>query len=234
MRVHPRTSEIIGRAAAFITAAALAFAMLGSSALAAPPVVREHIASRSAGAANVVCDGSECTATSVFVFVNSPDGPSQACLDITRYATTGPMGFVLLGYETGCAPLAEGTFSIDTKGLSGATLAPIDITVQAFVCDATGCSPTGTPRTARVGATYTGVGGLNTFRSNSKSTFGGCTMYLGGKGSSREATAILNIDSRSVDALGSLFTSTQRIKVICHQMRVWLAAGPGLGPAAAE
>lgn len=216
MRVQPRTSNIIGRAVTAIAATAMALAMLGTSALAAPPVVRDHIVSRSAGAFNNVCIGSLCTSTSVFVFVNSPDGPSQACLDITRYETTGPMGFVLLGYETGCAPLAEGAFSIDTKGLSGAALAPIDITLQAFACDATGCNPTGTPRTAHVSATYTGVGDVNTFRSNGKSTFGGCTMYFGGKGSSRDATATLTIDSQSLDALGFLFTSTQRIKVICH------------------
>lgn len=216
MRVHPRPSEIIGRAVTFITTAALAFAMLGSSALAAPPVVRDRIVSTSAGASNNVCDGSLCTSTSVFAFVNSPEGPSQACLDITRYARTGPDGFVLLGSERGCASVAEGGFSIDTKGLASATLAPIDITVEAFTCDAAGCSPTGETRTAHVSATYAGAGALNTFRSNSKSTFGGCTMWFGGKGSSRDATATLNIDSRSLDALGSLFTSTQRIKVSCQ------------------
>ena len=41
-------------------------------------------------------------------------------------------------------------------------------------------------------------------------------MYFVGKGSSREATATLTIDSQSLDALGSLFTSTQKTKVLCH------------------
>jgi hypothetical protein len=213
MRVHLRTPRATRQIASAIATAAVAFAMLGSTALAAPPIVRDHIASSGAGAANTVCVGTVCTVTSVFAVVNSPDGPTQACLDITRYDQTG-MNFVLLGYETGCTPLAGG-FSIDAKGLGSAALSATDITVQAFTCDAIGCNPTGT-RTARVSATYTGIGDVFTFRSNSKSTFGGCAMYFVGKGSSREATANLIVDGRSLDALGSLSTSTQKIKVLCH------------------
>jgi hypothetical protein len=214
MRVHLSMPHVIRRATSAIAATAVAFAMLGGTALAAPPVVRDHIASTGAAAASSVCVGTVCTATSVFAIVNTPGGPTQACLDITRYEQVGT-SFVLLSYETGCAPIAESSFSIDAKGLTSAALSPSEIQVQAFRCDATGCSPTGM-RTALVSATYTGVGGLNTFRSNSKSTFGGCTMYFVGKGSSREATATLTIDSQSLDALGSLFTSTQKIKVLCH------------------
>ena len=187
--------------------------MLGSTALAAPPVVRDHIVSSGAFASNNVCTGTICTATSVYVVVNIPDGPSQACLDITRYDSTL---FVPLAYETGCAPLAEDAFSIDTKDLAAATLTPIDITLQAFACDATGCLPTGATRVAHVAATYAGTGVVNTFRANSKSTFAGCAMYFVGKGSSREATATLAIGTESLNALGSLFTSTQKTKVICH------------------
>ena len=214
MRVHLRTPRAMQRAASAIAAATVAFAILGTSALAAPPIVRDHLASSAAGASNTVCVGTVCTVTSVFAVLNSPDGPTEACLDITRYEQMGT-NFALLGYETGCAPLAEGSFSIEAKGLSGAALSPTDITVQAFTCDATGCSPMGT-RTARVSATYTGIGDVFTFRSNSKSTFGGCAMYFVGKGSSREATADLIVDGRSLDALGSLSTSTQKIKVLCH------------------
>jgi hypothetical protein len=41
-------------------------------------------------------------------------------------------------------------------------------------------------------------------------------MYFVGKGSSREAAATLTIDGRLLDAPGSLFASTQKIKVLCH------------------
>ena len=214
MRVHLPTAHVIRRAVSAIAATAVALAMLGTSALAAPPVVRDHTVSSSAGAGINVCVGTICTATSVFAFVNNPDGPSQACLDISRYEQI-ETNFVLLGYETGCAPLAQDSFSIDTKGLTAAALSPTEIALSAFTCDSTGCNPTGT-RTAQVSATYTGVGDLNAFRSNSKSTFGGCTMYFVGKGSSREAVATLTIDGRSLDARGSLFASTQKIKVLCH------------------
>lgn len=214
MRVQRPAPHFIRKAATAIAAAAVAFAMLGGTALAAPPLVRDHIQSAGAAASNNVCVGAVCTATSVFAVVNSPDGPSQACLDITRYEQVG-MTFVILSHETGCAPLADADLSIDTRGLTTAALAPIEITVVASACDATGCIPTGT-RTARVSATFTGIGDVNTFRSNSKSTFGGCTMYFVGKGSSREATAILNVDGQSLDATGSLFTSTQKSKVLCH------------------
>src|SRR5437868_6746045 len=138
MRVHLRTPRAIQRAAGAIAVATVAFAILGSSALAAPPIVRDHLASTAAGASNTVCVGSVCTVTSVFAVVNSPDGPTEACLDITRYEQTGT-NFALLGYETGCATLADGSFSIDAKGLGGAALAPTEIKVQDFTCDATGC-----------------------------------------------------------------------------------------------
>jgi hypothetical protein len=213
MRVHLRTQQLIRRTASAIAATTVAFALLGGSALAAPPVVRDHTASAGAGASNNVCVGTVCTATSVFAIVNDPGG-TQACLDITRYEQVGT-NFVLLGYETGCAPIAASSFSIETKGLGTAALSPTEITVQGFTCDASGCNPTGT-RTALVSASYTGVGELATYRSNSKSTFGGCTMYFVGKGSSRQAAATLTIDGRSFEALGSLFTSSQKIKVLCH------------------
>lgn len=216
MGVQLSTSSAIRKTVRAVAASALVFALFGGSAAAAPPVVREHTASASAGAGNVVCEGTVCTSTSVFAFVNSPDGPSQACLDTARYDKAGPTGFILLGYETGCVPLAKDGLTIDTKGLASAALAPTDITVQTFSCDVTACTPTGGTRTVRVSATYAGVGDLNTFRSNGKSTFGGCTMYFGGKGSSRRATATLTIDGQSLDALGSLGTSTQKIKVLCH------------------
>ena len=213
MRLQLGTSNIVRRSITVIAATTLVFAMLGGAALAAPPVVRDHFASSGAGATNTVCVGTVCTATSVFVIVDNSGGPSQACVDITRYDS---VAFALLGYENGCAPLAESGFSMDTKDLASAALSPIDITLQAFTCDSNGCLPTGAPRVAHVGATYTGAGDTNTFRSNSKSTFGGCTMYFVGKGSSRNATASFTVESQSLDALGSLFTSTQKIKVLCH------------------
>jgi len=214
MRFQPSTPNVVRRSITALATTALVFAMLGGTALAAAPVVRDHIASSGAAATNTVCVGTVCTSTSVFAIVNNPDGPAQVCLDISRYDKT-EMGFVPLGYETGCSPFAPSSFSIDTRDLAAASLAPTAVTVQAFTCDSTGCNPAGT-RTALVSAVYTGVGGVATFRSNSKSTFGGCSMYFVGKGSSREATATLTIDGQSLDALGSLFTSTQKTKVLCH------------------
>ncbi|TMC42064.1 MAG: hypothetical protein E6J23_12175 [Chloroflexi bacterium] len=213
MRLHLRASNIARRAIAAIGATAVAFAMLGTGALAAAPVVHDHISSSSAAATNTVCAGTICTATSVFVIVDSSGGASQACLDMTRYDS---VAFVVLGYETGCAPLAPAGFSIDTKALANAALSPIDITLQAFTCGASGCVPTGATRVAQVSATYAGVGDTNTFRANSKSTFRGCTMYFVGKGSSRDATATLTVGTESLSGVGSLFTSTQMIKVLCH------------------
>jgi len=212
MRVHPRPSTLIRRMATAVVAFAAVLATLGSTALAAPPIVRDHIASSGAAAGSNVCVGSVCTATAVFAIVDT-NGNRQACLDITHYDSAG---FIPLDYETGCAPLAEDAFSIDTKGLANAALSSTDVTLQAFTCDATGCVPTGATRVAHVSATYTGLGLVDTFRANSKSTFGVCTMYFVGKGSSRQATASLVIDGRSLDALGSLFISAQKIKVICH------------------
>jgi hypothetical protein len=213
MQVHPRAQSVIRRSISAIAATAIAFAMLGSGALAAPPVVRDHTTSTLAGATNTVCEGTICTSTSVFV-LNNPDGPLQACLYTSRY-DKADMGPFPLSYEEGCTTLANDAFSIDTKSLASATLPGVKITVDAFTCDANGCQPKGT-RTAEVRATYTGVGDLTTFRSNGKSTFGGCSMYFVGKGSQRQATAILTIAGTSFDANGYLAVSTQKIKVLCH------------------
>jgi hypothetical protein len=215
MRVHLSTSEVIRRTVSAAAAGAIAFAMLGTSALAAPPVVHDRVASSMAGASNEVCDGPICTSTSVFVIVNGFGGQSEACLSTVRYDQGNPKA-IPLALETGCAPLAEGVFSIDAKGLSGATLSPIDIMLVTYACDATSCEPTSTTRVARVSATYTGVGAVSAFRSSFKSTIGGCTMWSAGKGSSREATATLAIGSASLDATGSLFASADKFKVICH------------------
>lgn len=54
MRVQLRAQQLIRRTASAIAATAVAFALLGGSALAAPPVVRDHIASAGAGAAQNV------------------------------------------------------------------------------------------------------------------------------------------------------------------------------------
>jgi hypothetical protein len=216
MHVQPRMPRVVRKVGTAIAAAALTFAALGGSALAAPPAVRDHTETVGPAAVNNVCVGAVCTATSVFVIVDSSGVPSRACLDITRFEATGPMGFVPLGFETGCvSPVADRDFSIDTKSLATAGLSQIGIPVQSFTCVATGCSPTGT-RTAQVSAIYTGVGDLSTFRANSKSTFGGCTMYFVGKGISRDATATLTVDGQSLGALGSLFASTRKIKILCH------------------
>jgi hypothetical protein len=215
MHAHSPTSTIIAKSVIALVACALTLAMLGTGAVAAAPVVHDRVLSSSGGATNEVCYGTICTATSVFFIVNAPDGPSQACLDITRYERVGPV-FNLLGYENGCALLPEGGATVDTKDLASATLSPIDITTQAFTCDATGCQPTGEPRTVPVSATYTGVGDTSSFRSNSKSEFGGCTTYFVGKGSSRQATAILTVDSQSLAAIGGISVSTQKIKVLCQ------------------
>src|SRR5207244_4188623 len=164
MRFQPSTSNAVRRSITALAATALVFAMLGGTALAAP-VVRDHIASSGVGATSTVCVGTVCTATSVFVVVDNSGGASQACLDISRYDS---VAFLLLGYENGCAPVAESGFSMDTKGLASAALSPIDITLQAFTCDSNGCLPTGAPRVAHLGPTYTGGADTTPRRSSTK------------------------------------------------------------------
>lgn len=216
MRIYSNpTASIVTRVLIPLALAIVGFAAIPATAAAAPPV-RETAVFSNAGAAHNECVGTLCTSTSVFVSSSSVF-PAQACVDIQRYLMPVPGLFTPLGFETGCAAIAEGAFSIDdAKTLAGATLAPTSVTLDAFACDETTCQPTGTSRVVSVSATYIGVGGINTFRGNSKATFGGCTMFFGGRGTSRQATAILTIEGSSLEAMGLLSTSTQKSKVICH------------------
>jgi hypothetical protein len=198
-----------------IVVLALAFLALGplaGSAAAAPPL-RENFATAVAGTFKTDCPAGadRCTDTSVLLFVDS--GSARACLDIYTYNPS--VG--LLSYETGCAPVPEGSFTYDTKSLSGAAFSATTIQLQELVCDAGFCQPSGRPdRSAVVAATFTGIGEVSTFRANSKSTFGNCTMYFVGKGSSREAVATVTIDGQPLDPPGFLSVSSQKSKVICR------------------
>jgi hypothetical protein len=198
-----------------IVVLALAFLALGplaGSAAAAPPL-RENFATAAAGTFKTDCPAGadRCTDTSVLLFVDS--GSARACLDIYTYNPS--VG--LLSYETGCAPVPEGSFTYDTKSLSGAAFSATTIQLQELVCDAGFCQPSGRPdRSAVVAATFTGIGEVSTFRANSKSTFGNCTMYFVGKGSSREAVATVTIDGQPLDPPGFLSVSSQKSKVICR------------------
>lgn len=215
MRIHPSPRAIVvARAVIVVAFAVVALAGIPGVASAAPPV-RETAIFSSAFATHSECIGTICTDTSGFVS-DSTAFPAQACVNIQRYEAPAPGFPRSLGFETGCATIAQGTLSIDAKTLSGASLPPTRVTLEAFACNETGCQPTGASRTVTVDATYSGVGGIDTFRANSKSTFGGCTMFFGGKGSSRQATAILTIDGSAIDANGSISTSTQKTKVVCN------------------
>lgn len=215
MRTYPNSTPIVvARAVIVVAFAVVALAGIPGVASAAPPV-RETAVYSNAFATHSECIGTICTDTSIFVS-DSSAFPAQACVSIQRYEMPVPGLFTSLGFENGCATIAQGALSIDAKTLSGASLPPTSVTLEVFACNETGCQPTGASRTSTVSATYSGVGGLGTFRANSKSTFGGCTMFFGGKGSSREATAILTIDGSALHANGSISTSTQKTKVVCN------------------
>jgi hypothetical protein len=204
-------SAVSSKAAIALVVVALALGPFALGAGAAPPV-RENLATAVAGTFKTDCPvgADQCTDTSLLLFVT--DGAAQACLDI--YSYTPLVG--LLGYESGCAPVPAGGYFFDTKYLSEAAFSSITIAMQGYVCDAGLCQPSGQPASKVVAATFTGVGDVSTFRANSKSTFGNCTMYFVGKGSSREADASVTIDGQPLDPPGFLSASTQKSKVICR------------------
>lgn len=203
---------ISSRASIAIFALALTLGPLAQGAVAAPPI-REHAATSAAIAFNTECPigGVQCTDTQVLLLVS--DGTARVCLDIFTYSmSTGPVG-----YETGCAPLSPGAFAYDTKNLTGASFSATTVAMQEFACGAGLCQPSGrADRNTVIAATYTGVGLISSFRANSKSTFGTCTMYFVGKGSSREAAASVTIDGQAVGLPGFLSNSAQKSKVICR------------------
>lgn len=203
------TRAVSSKAAAGIIAVALMLGPFAQEAMAAPPI-RESMASEVAATFTSECGIDQCTDTQVLLIVS--DGTARACLDIVTYGmTTG-----VVGYETGCTTLAAGGFTYDAKNLSGAAFPTTTIVMQEFVCGAGLCELSGRPdRTTTVAESYTGVGPISTFRANSKSTFGNCTMYFGGKGSSRQAEASVAIGTQRLDLPGFLSTSSQKSKVIC-------------------
>jgi hypothetical protein len=211
-----RIAPAVSVARAVIASAFAVVALVGvpDTAAAAPPVHETSVFSI-AGAAHNECVGTLCTSTSAYVS-SSSSFQSQVCVDIQRYEMSASGIFTPLSFESGCAPIADGTFSIDTKTLSGATLTSTSVRLDEVVCDQTGCQPTGASRIVEVSATYSGVGGIDTFRGNSKGTFGECTMFFNGRGNSRQAVASLTINGATLDATGFISTSTQKFKLICH------------------
>lgn len=204
-------SPILAQAATAVAAVALAFGTLSSPALAAPPD-RQRIDSTAAAASSSDCVGSVCTFTSAYVATTND--ATQACVDIVTLDAADPSKPPSV--ETGCAPVSAGSFSFDARSLSAATLAPTTITLQVLICDQSGCVPSGATRSVTVSGTFTGIGDVATFRANSKSSFGNCTMYFVGKGSSRQALAVVTIDGAQAASVGFLSISAQKIKVICH------------------
>jgi hypothetical protein len=204
-------SAVLSKVAIAIVALALALGPFAQSAAAAPPV-HDNVANAVAGTFKTDCPAgtNQCTDTSVVLLVS--DSAARVCLDMYTYIPAGG----LLGYETGCAPVGAGGSTFDAKSLSGATFSATTILMQGFACSAGLCEPTGTARNTIVAGTFTGVGDISTFRANSKSTFGNCTMYFVGKGSSRQADASVTIDGRPLDPPGFLSASTQKSMVICR------------------
>jgi hypothetical protein len=204
-------SALASRVAIAVVAVALALGPFAQKAAAAP-AVHENFANAVAGTFKTDCPAgtNQCTDTSVVLLVTQ--GAARICLDIYTYVPTGG----LLGYETGCGPVAAGGSTFDAKSLSGAAFSATTISMQRFACSAGLCEPTGTPRNTVVSGTFTGVGDISTFRANSKQTFGNCTMYFVGKGSSRQADASVTIDGRPLDPPGFLSYSTQKSKVVCR------------------
>jgi hypothetical protein len=185
----------------------LAFSLLGTYALAAPPV-REQSLAASAGDAS--CDASGCTRTDVYVVDN--DGSGQVCVGIARFAP--PPGSEFLSSESGCAPLTTGAFSLDAKTLETASLAATAVTLESFVCSGGICEPADS-RTVTVAGTWSGVGDVATFRTNSKATYGTCTYFFGGNGASREASAAVTVDTVTLTH-GYLYQATAKSKLICR------------------
>jgi len=217
MRAHvAKGSNTAANSVMAILATAFAFGALGGTAAAAAPV-RDNVATQVAGASKTECveqaAATQCTSSSLTV--RASDATTEGCLEIATYAISANevTGAIV---ESGCGPVSQGAFTFEAKDLSAAALSPTIITLQAFACDAQGCAPTGGTKTVVVAATFTGIGEVSTFRANSKTTFGGCTMFFVGKGSSREAQARTTIDDRSFDSPGILATSTQKFMVICH------------------
>lgn len=210
MQTHPLIRQFVTKAAVGALAMTLAVGT-HSAALAAPP---DRMASVAAGASHIESVGNVTTFTSLFA-VETTGGPTQVCLGIEVVESTAPGVITPISFESGCALVTDDVLSVDTRGLEAATLAATTITLEQITCDESGCRPSGATRTVTVSATYTGVGEIGTFRSNSKSTFGDCTMHFLGRGTSREAQATIVVDGRSLPATGFLSTSTQKIKVVC-------------------
>jgi len=213
MSVSITGRSIAARAGVFFAGAALMFAAFSVAASAAPI---EKSAFSVAGAFKNECvdvsTGSDCTSTNLNALES--DTGKEACFNSSTYHISSDGQFTPTGYRFGCAPVTEGGFTFDAKGLSGATLSETTITLEVYSCDATGCRPAGTDDVV-VSGTWTGAGDVSSQKSNSKFSFGNCSGHFHGNGASRSAAASVTVDGDTFAPQGMLMASTSKIRMTC-------------------
>lgn len=117
--------------------------------------------------------------------------------------------------EEGCAD-ASGLFSIDTRQLASASLAPIEIQLIGWVCEGgKGGSCDAVPtRVVTVSADWTGVGTRQHVNERQEMHQAACLQITAIKGSVRDASAAITVDGETYDAAGNL--QSLRATTRCH------------------
>jgi len=212
MRLDLRASNIARRAITAIAATAVAFAMLGTGALAAAPVVHDHISSSSAAATNTFCAGTICTATSVFVIVDS-SGAHRRHVSISPAMTASRSS--CSGMRRAARPWLRPD-SRSTPRLSRMLRSRRSTSRSSHSPAGRAAACPREPHAWRRSAPLTPASATPTPSERTASPRSAAARCTSSEGSSRDATATLTVGTESLSGVGSLFTSTQMIKVLCH------------------
>jgi hypothetical protein len=202
-----------GRRSFLVGALALALSLVGSAsdAIAETSVVQSTqinaLASASwceSGNAGEICN--EAT-----LEVINPDkfGGVAVCLSVFG---TGPDGET---FEEGCAD-AAGTFALDPKDLSTASLAPTEIDLLIDVCDpVTKECKTEVSRAVMLSAIWTATGRLQQVTDRLEDAQNNCVTHVKIKGNIQAAVTTLTIDGNSTEGSGELQVLDVQDRTFC-------------------
>jgi hypothetical protein len=148
------------------------------------------------------CDGSVCTETDIFAFLDQSGG--TACLDIF---VSDDKTFI--SHETGCAPAPSFTISNTLAASFGPTSIPLQLCDENF----DNCADS---RTVIVSASDTPTGPVSTTSGHSTSKDGTCTTKTKFTDSSVSVAGTYTIDGVTTAETGDVSTHTEKSKTTCR------------------
>ena len=156
--------------------------------------------------------GSSCVDTYVSASVGA-DGLDLVCVSFITYVPLADGTRETTDYEFGCYFGGGGSVAFD-PALAGATVAPVEVSLNRSICDEYGCTFVQT-RTIAVSAVFSAVGSLETHASHGRDGWGSCTYVFHGLTKERLASAAITLDGAPLSSSGSLYQAASGMTIRC-------------------